>query len=102
MVDEPRQSVDRRRQIVQSPFFGLLHPLVRIVVAVKNDTLMLFDTAADQRVQCFIKRRRCLQLIGKTGEDLSDNRIENDVRSGNRQTRPRHPELEFVPGKRKR
>ena len=63
---------------------------------------MFGDGGFDQLLQRGAKILRLLEGIRKKRQLLGHDGVENDVRPGDGQVGPEHPELEFVAGERKR
>ena len=98
-----RQGIDRGIQADQATALRFLQPLSGVVVAVKDDPLVLPDVPDNQVMKDVpetVLIRPCrLQLIGKLAQALRDDGIQNHIGRGNGSGGAEGTELELVAGK---
>ena len=99
LVDERLDGVGRRAQVGQPALFGFRLPFVAVIVAVEDDSLVLFDNRREQLLQLGVEVRvlgQIFEVCRDFVERFGNRRIEDDVRACAGLRRTRRAELEFV------
>ena len=99
LCDICRGTVGQRFQIHQPSVGSFFFPGRAVIVAVKDDALMLCDDAFQQVMQVFFKAGGLLQNIRILPERLGNCRVQHHIRPGDGLHGARHAELELVAGK---
>ncbi len=103
LIQQMRHAVGRGTVVQKTSYLcGLLNPVIVITVAVKDNSLVVFDGLANHLMKGVFKILRPFQTVGINLKALGNRTVEHHVGAGNAVGGTKHTELKLIAGKGKR